>query len=104
MPGRGGRDLPGPATVLPVTDVGDCSAGVSLVVALPGRVRAMLSIITVFVALSTLGLSSPVHADVSGRPAVVDGDTIDMGGDRIRLHGIDAPEGTQERLAGGRLW
>ena len=90
--------------MLPVTNVGDCSVGVSLVVALPGKVRAMLSIIAVFVALSTLGLSSPVHADVPGRPAVVDGDTIDMGGDRIRLHGIDAPEGTQECLAGGRLW
>jgi len=31
----------------------------------------------------------------SGRVAVVDGDTIDVGGIRVRLHGIDAPEVSQ---------
>ena len=32
------------------------------------------------------------HADVAGKPRVVDGDTIHIGKTKIRLHGIDAPE------------
>ncbi|MEL7100237.1 MAG: thermonuclease family protein [Pseudomonadota bacterium] len=34
----------------------------------------------------------PVLADVTGPILVIDADTIDVGGTRIRLHGIDAPE------------
>ena len=32
---------------------------------------------------------------VEGRPRVVDGDTLDFGGTRVRLFGIDAPESRQ---------
>ncbi len=32
---------------------------------------------------------------VTGRATVVDGDTLDIGGKRIRLYGIDAPESRQ---------
>ncbi|TXN22383.1 thermonuclease family protein [Methylobacterium sp. WL19] len=32
---------------------------------------------------------------ITGRASVVDGDTLDIGGTRIRLHGIDAPESGQ---------
>ncbi|MHC2089494.1 thermonuclease family protein [Methylobacterium sp. CM6244] len=32
---------------------------------------------------------------ITGRATVVDGDTLDIGGTRIRLHGIDAPESGQ---------
>jgi endonuclease YncB( thermonuclease family) len=43
--------------------------------------------------------------DVVGRASVIDGDTIDIGGRRIRLHGIDAPETGQTcRDPGGRSW
>ena len=35
-------------------------------------------------------------ADVTGKPRVIDGDTIEIAGERIRLHGIDAPETRQE--------
>ncbi|PHO03052.1 nuclease [Rhodobacteraceae bacterium 4F10] len=46
-----------------------------------------------------LALSSPAFAaeppTLSGRASVIDGDTIDLHGTRIRLHGIDAPESGQ---------
>ena len=35
---------------------------------------------------------SAAHADITGKPRVVDGDTIHIGKTKIRLHGIDAPE------------
>lgn len=36
-----------------------------------------------------------VAADVSGPVRVIDADTLDVGGARVRLHGIDAPELSQ---------
>ena len=50
----------------------------------------LASAITLFLSVLGIGL-----ADVSGVPRVVDGDTIVIGKDRIRLHGIDAPEQRQ---------
>ena len=38
---------------------------------------------------------SVAHADITGKPRVIDGDTIEIAGERIRLHGIDAPESKQ---------
>ena len=35
---------------------------------------------------------------------VVDSDTLDIGQTRVRLHGIDAPESSQNCLADGRRW
>ncbi|SIS67617.1 thermonuclease family protein [Phaeovulum vinaykumarii] len=44
-------------------------------------------------------------AGPSGVPRVIDGDTIELSGTRIRLFGIDAPEGAQRcRDAAGRTW
>ncbi len=40
-------------------------------------------------------LATPVLADVAGVASVIDGDTIVVHGQRIRLHGIDAPESRQ---------
>ena len=38
----------------------------------------------------------PVHAsDLIGQPRIIDGDTIELAGKKIRLHGIDAPEAKQ---------
>ncbi len=52
------------------------------------RIAACLGIL---VALGTTPLAAgPAH--VLGRAAVIDGDTIEVHGERIRLTGIDAPE------------
>ncbi len=37
-------------------------------------------------------LPTLAFADISGPARVIDGDTLDVQGQRIRLHGIDAPE------------
>lgn len=39
-----------------------------------------------------------------GTASVIDGDTIEIHGERIRLHAIDSPEGRQRCTRGGREW
>ena len=41
---------------------------------------------------------------LSGLATVTDGDSIRIGGTRIRLHGIDAPERKQTCMADGQAW
>jgi endonuclease YncB( thermonuclease family) len=48
--------------------------------------------------------TNPAYADVVGKPRIIDGDTIDIAGERIRLHGMDAPESSQACEANGRSW
>ncbi|WP_457094317.1 thermonuclease family protein [Microvirga sp. P5_D2] len=50
-----------------------------------------------YIALLTALVSlTPALADtVVGRASVIDGDTLDIRGTRIRLHGVDAPESAQ---------
>ena len=40
----------------------------------------------------TLIVAAPAFADITGKPRIIGGDTIEVAGERIRLHGIDAPE------------
>jgi len=58
--------------------------------------------------LATLALAaapfSAAAETVTGRPAIIDGDTIEISGKHIRLHGIDAPELGQACLRDGNSW
>lgn len=51
-----------------------------------------------------LVLGGPPANAQSGIPRVIDGDTIDVAGSRIRLWGIDAPESKQQCERGGSLY
>jgi endonuclease YncB( thermonuclease family) len=61
-----------------------------------GVVLRFIAILAVVAMLVPLG---PVVAtELVGRPRIVDGDTIAYRDDRVRLHGIDAPENAQHCL------
>jgi endonuclease YncB( thermonuclease family) len=51
----------------------------------------MLRLALTFTLILPLPIST-AHADITGKPRVIDGDTIHIGDTKIRLHGIDAPE------------
>jgi len=56
--------------------------------------------------VSTLSLATaPAAAEsVSGEARVIDGDSLEVAGKRIRLFGIDAPEATQKCERSGERW
>lgn len=54
--------------------------------------------------LALTGAVPAYGADLAGQASVIDGDTIEIHGQRIRLHGIDAPESAQKCLRGSERW
>lgn len=56
--------------------------------------------------LAILYTAQPAFAAeaVVGRASVIDGDTLEIHGTRIRFHGIDAPESGQSCRTGGKAW
>jgi len=67
---------------------------------IPRRTAALLMFLSVW--------SPAVAGDLIGQASIIDGDTLEIHGTRIRLWGIDAPESTQvcrgEDSLQYRLW
>lgn len=63
----------------------------------PARTHSYATtVLSGFVALALLA-AAPAHAErIIGDARVVDGDTLEVSGTRIRLFGIDAPESKQQ--------
>ena len=64
-----------------------------------------MTVIRYLIALAlVMFLPMPAWADITGQPRVIDGDTIEVAGQRVRLHGIDAPESRQLCRKDGKPW
>ena len=55
-------------------------------------VKAKFSAIFAIALHATSASSSTLTALIVGRATVIDGDTLDFHGERIRINGVDAPE------------
>ena len=65
------------------------------------RLRAAYTILAILTLIFVIPSNSSAES-VVGRASVIDGDTLEIHGTRIRLHGIDAPESSQSCLVGGK--
>ena len=55
--------------------------------------------------ITAIALAAPASAEtLSGAAKVIDGDTLEIAGRRVRLFGIDAPEATQTCNRDGEAW
>ncbi len=54
-----------------------------------------MRLVQAFAILAAIQIGPASSADLTGTARVLDGDTIEVNGQRVRLFGIDAPEGGQ---------
>ena len=64
----------------------------------------MLTLRSAFILLVWLAAQPAFAVTLSGTARAVDGDTLDLSGQRVRLIGIDAPELDQSCQRGGQGW
>ena len=67
------------------------------------RRRVFAMALAGFVAAATV-LVPALAEDIVGRAKIIDGDTLDINGSRVRLNGIDAPEKAQLCETGQAAW
>lgn len=70
----------------------------------PIRAAIWSLVATLAVGLVAGGGAAAPAAELSGIPRVIDGDTLELAGHRIRLYGIDAPEPGQTCRLGRRAY
>ncbi len=64
----------------------------------------MRALLAIALLIGLLWPGTALAETLSGPARVVDGDTLFVAGERIRLHGIDAPEKDQTCSIDGRDW
>lgn len=70
----------------------------------PIRAAIWSLVATLAVGLVAGGGAAAPAAELSGIPRIIDGDTLELAGHRIRLYGIDAPEPGQTCRLGRRAY
>jgi endonuclease YncB( thermonuclease family) len=67
--------------------------------------RVLLGLLVALAVAAVAYLSNqPAGEKISGRASVTDGDSLNIGSTRIRLHAVDAPEGRQPCQRNGAPW